>query len=167
MQDLDKFVIKDVELNWLQVITPDTKWDENGFYAVTLNLDPSQAQQITDAGGVVKTNDDNTLTFKAKKKAKTAKGEPTKKPRILGGDKVQWDEEKIKTIGNGSRGNVLLQPVTWEFGGKQGTSVYLDAIQMTVVKEYTGGGGLGDDAFDLMDTTTDTSGPAIDDDVMF
>lgn len=136
-------VLKNCELRWAFLKTPN---DLSGKHQVDLvNLSKENSRILKDAGievrdGAAKDAGDY-ITAKSNIPVRCV--DATKNPM----------SEEIK-IGNGTVGNVLINPYDWKFKGKEGVGAGLQAIQVVDLIEYKGGAA---DAFDEVDGYTATN----------
>ena len=70
---------------------------------------------------------------KFKRKVKKANGEKNSQPQLVDADKKPLD----KIVGNGSRVKVMYKPYEWNFKGKKGVGLDLQAVQVLDLIEYT------------------------------
>tara|TARA_B100000795_G_scaffold138067_1_gene103128 strand:- start:12809 stop:13432 length:624 start_codon:yes stop_codon:yes gene_type:complete len=163
---------------WLKAFTPDYKFNENGEFGCTLNMEnavalPLMAQldeymekAIADAmeetgksKDKIKTNppytiDDETgdVSFKFKLKALVngRNGDFTQKPLVIDARK-QVITEEVPTW-NGSRVRIGFQPITY-YTGLVGAGVSLRMKTVQLIEALDGGGGAGNAAsgFDVED----------------
>lgn len=80
------------------------------------------------------------------RKAFKTDGDAAQPPRVFG--KNTSDNMLETLIGNGSVGTVKVRVYPWENDFGKGTSITLDAIRVTDLVEYSGGGANDDDMFD-------------------
>ena len=65
--------------------------------------------------------------------------------------------ENRRGIGNGSKGNVIVYQMNYEFGGRKGITNILTAVQITDLVEFSGSTSLD---FDVVDTPAGDSSDA-------
>lgn len=156
-------ILKNVEIMWahLEPENPDGGFDKEtpqwNLQAIT--RDKAQAEDWKSSGLSPKPDSDDTgLMFKinVKKLCTQKNGQPNKPVAVVGTDLMPIED--VSVIGNGSVGNVKVRTFDYDFNGRQGVGVRLDAVQITKLVEYKAAGGAileGFEAFDADDTSTD------------
>ena len=134
-------ILKEVELNWCKV---DANNPDGGFDGTTpqwnvdcVTRDSAQAQEWKDKGIEPKMGEDDKGVFyrmKVKKLATNKNGSPADAPPVIGRDLMPIS--RPSAIGNGSVGNVKIRTFDYNFNGKIGVGVRLEAIQVTHLVEY-------------------------------
>lgn len=148
------FITPKGKAGYLNLETPDTRFDPEGKYKATVTLSEDEAEKIialckeeamdelgpkkaAKAKMPGKTNEDDsvTLTFKSKSKPKLfdAKGNP-----------IKGNIEDLR-IGSGSTIRVKGSAKAYENGANIGVTLYLNEVQIIKIVEYGGGGFTADD----------------------
>ena len=68
-----------------------------------------------------------------KRKVQKANGDKNTQPQLVDGAKNPLD----KRVGNGSKVKVMYKPYEWNFKGKKGMGLYLQAVQVIDLVQYT------------------------------
>lgn len=106
----------------------DKFWEENK---------PKGSKQAKSMG--YKRKDDGKVTFTLKTKTAYPSGDP-KKIRVFNAKAQEIDLPAEKKIGNGSRGRASGIAAIYDGGpAARGVTLYLDAVQLTLFKEYAAG----------------------------
>ena len=151
----ENILISDVELNWAKIVTPFKNQFGGENYELQIVVDADRADEIAaKISKEGKPTDDGRVSFNLKRKATKANGEANGAPRCVGADKAPLDGS---TIGNGSKGNVIVYVFDYEFGGQSGRSHSLTAVQVTDLKVYEGGAASVD--FDVIEEGTGETSP--------
>ena len=130
-------LIKDVELNWMRLDTPTNPFGTEIYELQIATTDAAKAEQMRADHLNVKERDGK-FTVSLKRNAKKRDGTDNGKVRVVDADKLPI--ENTRSIGNGSRGNVIVWQYPYEAMGRKGISGSLTAVQVTEVVEFTGGG---------------------------
>ena len=130
----ENVLINDVEINFPKLVTPykNQFGGENYEMQIVVAADRAKeiSKQISKEG---KTLDDGRVSFNLKRKSTRANGEANGAPRVVDGSKAPLDGSKI---GNGSKGNVIVYVYDYEFGGQEGRSHSITAVQVTDLVVY-------------------------------
>lgn len=129
-------LISDVEFNYVRVDSP-VKNPFGGPDAYEMQIattDAAKAQEMRDAFLNVKEKDGK-FVASLKRKAARADGSDNGKVRVVDANKAPF--EAVRTIGNGSRGNVIVWQAPYDTMGRKGVSSSLTAIQVTDLEVYT------------------------------
>lgn len=136
-------LLNNVELNWVKLdrTKPDMGFDKQSpQYSVNVSTKvKSDADAWKKAGINVKPKEENgKITYVASLKKKIYKDETGKyiTPAPVVVDAQLQPIIDVASIGNGSIGNVQVKFKPYEYMGKKGTSVQLQAVQITKLVEY-------------------------------
>lgn len=134
-------LLNNVTINWAHLDTLDGGFDKNTpqWNLVVVTRDKAQAEEWKAAGLSPKPDsDDEGMLFKmsVKKLATRKDGSPEKAPMVVGADLLPIADPD--TVGNGSKGNVRVRTFDYNFNGKKGTGVRLEAVQITELVEFKG-----------------------------
>lgn len=139
-----KFDLSNVVCFWVHLDTPDTAFGNNKW-CLEMRLEDEVAEQMKAIGFDVKDKVKDGVTtknvLKAKKEVLTRAGKEQTKPKVVGPDGRTLFTDKI---GNGSVLNLQLSCKAWPINGAWQLSCYVDAAQVVILEEYTGGGSFGD-----------------------
>ena len=127
-------IISNVELNWAKLSKPIT----NQFGATQYELqiataDKAQADKISADTGLSFKEKDGKFVMNLKRKAKDSKGADMTPVRVVDVNKAAMDGG---SIGNGSKGNVIVWQYEYEFAGRKGVGSSLTAVQVTDLVKY-------------------------------
>ena len=127
-------VINNVELNWAKLARPIT----NQFGATQYELqiataDKAQADKISSETGLSFKEKDGKFVTNLKRKAKDSKGADMTPVRVVDANKSPLDGG---SIGNGSKGNVIVWQYEYSFAGRKGIGNSLTAVQVTDLVKY-------------------------------
>ena len=128
-------IIKDVEFNWCKLAKPVT----NQFGATQYEMqivakDKAHADQISKETGLSFKEKDGKLMLNLKRKASKKDGSDNGAPRVVDSNKAPI--ENPASVGNGSRGNVIVWQYEYSFGGSKGIGNSLTAVQVTKLEVY-------------------------------
>jgi len=124
-------ILNNCKVKWAHVHQVDRRFTPRWTINVYLNAEQVNALR-TDK--VPLKNDDEGTYITATRNEKRKDGDPNKPPRVVDMAKQPF----TKDIGNGSVCNVIVTPFDYEFAGKKGVTVLLDAVQVVEWKEYVG-----------------------------
>ena len=136
--------IDNVEINYAKLTTPVDPWKTGQFqYEMQIaTTDATKADEWRANHLNVKTEmnkDTNQPTGKfivsVKRKAAKADGSDNGAPRVVDASAQPID---ASTLGNGSRGNVIVYQMAYSVAGREGIANSLTAVQVTDFEEYTG-----------------------------
>ena len=114
---------------WASITRPNTTFDP--VYQVDLAIDDATADDFKSRGVTVKTDDrGNIIKFKRKVSRQDGSQNPT--PRLVDSAKNPVDV----LVGNGSTVKVLYKEFEWQFAGKSGKSLDLQAVQVLDLVPY-------------------------------
>lgn len=135
MNEARNVIIKDVELHWIKVAEPVDSYNGDFKQWECQVQVPVKRKAELEVYGKVKDQPNKKVSINFRKKAEKADGSPAQKIRVVDTEKEPLDP---KTIGNGSKGNVMLMLKDYEIKHpktgkvtKSGTSAMLTAIQIT------------------------------------
>lgn len=120
---------------WASVTRPNEKFEP--MWRVDLALSDKDAEAFKKEGFNLKeiTVDDkpikNVLIFK--RKVSKANGEKNQQPQLVDAEKKPLD----KIVGNGSKVKVMYKSFDWNYKGKTGKGLDLQAVQVLDLVEYT------------------------------
>lgn len=127
-------LIKDVTFNWARLATPFKNQFGTENYELQIVVPADRAEEIAAAVEKEgKPQEDGTVAFNLKRKSMRANGEANGAPRVVGADKSPID---AMSIGNGSKGNVIVYMYDYEFAGTPGRSHSITAVQVTDLVKY-------------------------------
>jgi len=148
------YLISDVELNWSRLATP----ANNPFGGVPAweiqiaTTDKNKADELKANNFNVKEKDGK-FTVSLRRKSVKADGSAMEPVRVVDANKVPMDNKA--SIGNGSRGNVIVWQAPYSNMGRSGVSNSLTAVQVVDLVEYSGGDGGVD--FDVVSGQSDSA----------
>ncbi len=120
---------------WASLTRPNEKFEP--MWTIDLSVDEKSANELKEQGIKVgeTTVDETTITniVKFKRKCSKANGDKNTQPQLVDGSKKPLD----KIVGNGSKVKVMYRPYEWNFKGKKGMGLDLQAVQVLDLVEYT------------------------------
>jgi hypothetical protein len=119
---------------WASITTPNTTFEP--VYTVNLVVDNETANEFASRGHTVKQMDEGPALI-VKRKVNGPKGMVRPAPRLFDKDK----QEISTAVGNGSQVRVQFNEYDWEYAGKQGKGLDLQAVQILNLVEYKNGDG--------------------------
>ncbi len=119
---------------WASITTPNTTFEP--VYTVNLVVDDETANEFASRGHTVKQMDEGPALI-VKRKVNGPKGMVRPAPRLFDKDK----QEISTAVGNGSQVRVQFNEYDWEYAGKQGKGLDLQAVQILNLVEYKNGDG--------------------------
>ena len=128
-------LISNVTLNWVRVDTPTNPFGVD-IYEAQIETDDSAVAAQWSADHLNVKERDGKFVVSLKRNAKKKDGSDNGKVRVVGADKMPL----TKSIGNGSKGNVIVWQYPYSNAGRSGISGSLTAIQVTELVEYQSGG---------------------------
>ena len=133
-------IIRDVELHYTHLVDPQApfgtaQWD------LLIKTDSEETKTQLESLGLKPKADGDMWKVNVKRKTQSAKGEPLDPPVVVDSNKELMPEADVKSIGNGSKGNIKVFKYDWSVGGRSGTNAMLVAVQVTDYIKYEGGGG--------------------------
>ena len=141
-------LINDVEFSWAKLVTPFKNQFGGENYELVITAEADRKAELEAAGLNVKTADDGRIFANLKRKAMKANGEANGAPRVV--DATRQPMANPAQIGNGSKGNVILYVYDYTFGGKEGTSASITAVQVTDLVVFEGGSSVD---FDVVEAS--------------
>jgi len=156
-------ILSNIEIRWarLDPLQVDMGYDKAtpqwNLQAIT--RDKKQAEEWKSAGLAPKPDTDDTGIFyriQVKKLATNKDGSPAKPVIVVGSDLMPFEDPS--RIGNGTIANVKVRTFDYDFQGRKGVGLRLEAVQITQLEAYEGAGGgalAGFEAFDVDDTSFD------------
>lgn len=119
---------------WASITRPNEKFEP--MWRVDLSVSDKDAEEFKSKGINVKESviDDKTIknmiTFK--RKVSKANGDRNSQPTLVDAEKKPLD----KIVGNGSKVKVMYKSYDWNYKGKKGTGLDLQAVQVVDLIEY-------------------------------
>ena len=114
---------------WASIKTPNTTFEP--VYTVNLVVDQETADEFASRGHTVKQMDEGPALI-IKRKVNGPNGIIRSAPRLLDQNK----QEVNLAVGNGSKVRVQCNEYAWEYAGKAGKSLDLQAVQVIKLVEY-------------------------------
>lgn len=114
---------------WASIKTPNTTFEP--VYTVNLVVDQETADDFASRGHTVKQMDEGPALI-IKRKVNGPNGIIRSAPRLLDQNK----QEVNLAVGNGSKVRVQCNEYAWEYAGKAGKSLDLQAVQVIKLVEY-------------------------------
>ena len=152
MEKPRNYLISDVELNWARLDKPQNPFGTEQYELQIATTDAAKAEELKANHLNVKEKEAGTFTVSLKRKAKRADGSDNGKVQVVG--TKASDVIDVRTIGNGSRGNVIVWQYPYEAMGRSGIATSLTKLQVTELVEYT---GANDVSFEMInDVAADT-----------
>ena len=133
------YLIENVELNWARLSNPVSPFGTPQWELQIATTDPVLAGQMGENNLNVKEKDGK-YVLSLKRKAMKADGSPMEPVRLV--DAQKNPIENKGSIGNGSKGNVIVWQAEYEAAGRSGVSNSLTAVQVTELVEYAPTGGV-------------------------
>jgi hypothetical protein len=145
-------IIKDVTFAWVHLDKAVSPFGTDQ-YDIQIQVPKARKSELEKFGTVKEVKDKDgkvtgAFSVSLKKKAFKADGEPAMKPRVVDAAKNPMSPEDVASIGNGSKGNVIVTLRPFEIKGpngkvtKSGISKILSAVQVTEMKVYKSEGAL-------------------------
>ena len=134
MEKPRNYLITDIELNWPNLVTPRSPFGTS-IYEIQIATDDSDVAKDLIANHIAMKEKDGKWVGSLKRKEFKANGENNGKVRVVDNTKQPID---ASTLGNGSRGNVILFQFPYDKAGRQGIMSSLTAIQVTDLVEFNG-----------------------------
>tara|TARA_R100000656_G_scaffold58924_1_gene45895 strand:+ start:198 stop:656 length:459 start_codon:yes stop_codon:yes gene_type:complete len=119
---------------WASLTRPNEKFEP--MWRIDLAVDSQSAEDLKGQGiTVAETTVDekkipNIIRFK--RKVNKASGDKNTQPQLVDADKKPLE----KIVGNGSKVKVMYKPYEWNFKGKKGIGLDLQAVQVLDLVEY-------------------------------
>ena len=145
MESPRNYLISDVTLNWARLDTAISPFG-TPQWELQLELTAEQAETLKANHFNVKEKDGK-FTVSLKRKAIKADGSPMEPVRVVGADKMPLENKA--SIGNGSKGNVIVWQAPYSTMGRSGIANSLTAVQVTDLVVYTGSSSVD---FDIVAT---------------
>jgi hypothetical protein len=114
---------------WANIKTPNTTFEP--MYTVNLVVDEATANDFAARGHTIKQMDEGSAIV-VKRKINGPNGMVRSAPRLLDQNK----QEVNLAVGNGSKVRVQCNEYAWEYAGKAGKSLDLQAVQIVDLIEY-------------------------------
>ena len=119
---------------WASIKEPNTSFEP--VYTVNLVVDQSTADDFASRGHTVKQMDEGPALI-VKRKVNGPNGMIRNAPRLLDQNK----QDISLAVGNGSKVRVQCNEYEWEYAGKSGKSLDLQAVQVIELVEYRASDG--------------------------
>lgn len=120
---------------WASLTRPNEKFEP--MWRIDLAVDDKTAEDFRSQGISVGETvvDEQTISniIRFKRKVQKANGDKNTQPQLVDGAKNPLD----KIVGNGSKVKVMYKPYEWNFKGKKGMGLDLQAVQVIDLVEYT------------------------------
>lgn len=130
--------IDNVELHWAKLVTPFKNQFGGENYELQIVTSKDRKDELEAAGLKVRDTEDGKISANLKRKATKASGEDNGAPRVVNAARETMSADEIRGIGNGSMGNVIVYKFDYTFGGQEGVSHSLTAVQVTDLVKYEG-----------------------------
>ena len=121
--------------SWASLTRPNEKFEP--MWRIDLAVDDATAEDFKSQGISVGETviDEQTISniVRFKRKVSKANGDKNTQPTLVDGAKQPLD----KIVGNGSKVKVMYRPYDWNFKGKKGKGLDLQAVQVMDLIEYT------------------------------
>lgn len=127
-------LISNVTLNWVRLDKPQNPFGTEQYEVQIETKDPAKAAELTANHMNVKEKETGIFTVSLKRKAKRADGSDNGKVEVVGTKASEVID--VRTIGNGSQGNVIVWQYPYDAAGRQGIATSLTKIQITDLKVY-------------------------------
>ena len=127
------FKIMGVELNWARLDTPVNPFGTEQYELQIATTDKAKADELRANHMNVKEKDGK-FVVSLKRKAKKADGSDNGKVRVV--DASLNPMENVRSLGNGSVGNVIVFQYPYSAMGREGIANSLTAVQVTDFVEY-------------------------------
>lgn len=120
---------------WASITRPNEKFEP--MWRVDLAVDDATASEFQKQGFTIgeTTINDETIKniIKFKRKVSKANGDRNQQPQLVDAEKKPLD----KIVGNGSKVKVMYKSYDWNYKGKTGKGLDLQAVQVLDLVEYT------------------------------
>ncbi len=136
MEKPRNYLISDVTLNWARLDKPQNPFGTEQYELQIATTDAAKAAELTANHLNVKEKEAGVFTVSLKRKAKRADGSDNGKVQVVG--TKASDVIDVRTIGNGSKGNVIIWQYPYEAMGRSGIASSLTKVQVVDLVEYTG-----------------------------
>ncbi len=138
MEKPRNYLISDVTLNWARLDKPQNPFGTEQYELQIATTDAAKAEELKANHLNVKEKEAGTFTVSLKRKAKRADGSDNGKVQVVG--TKASDVIDVRTIGNGSQGNVIVWQYPYEAMGRSGIATSLTKVQVVDLKVYDGAG---------------------------
>jgi hypothetical protein len=120
---------------WASITRPNEKFEP--MWSIDLSVDDKTASEFQKEGFKVgeTTIDNQTIknVIKFKRKVSKANGDKNQQPQLVDSEKNPLN----KIVGNGSKVKVMYKSYDWNYKGKTGKGLDLQAVQVLDLVEYT------------------------------
>ena len=148
--------INGVELNWARLDTPVNPFGTPQWELQIATTDSNVADEMRANHLNVKERDGK-FVVALKRKATKSDGSAMDPVRVV--DSALNAMDNVRSIGNGSTGNVIVWQYPYEAPGRSGVASSLTAVQVTNLVEYTGGSSVEFDAVESEAPAAPTDAP--------
>ena len=148
--------INGVELNWARLDTPVNPFGTPQWELQIATTDKNVADEMRANHLNVKERDGK-FVVALKRKATKSDGSAMDPVRVV--DSALNAMDNVRSIGNGSTGNVIVWQYPYEAPGRSGVASSLTAVQVTNLVEYTGGSSVEFDAVESEAPAAPTDAP--------
>jgi hypothetical protein len=138
MEKPRNYLISDVTFNWARLDKPQNPFGTEQYELQIATTDAAKAEELKANHLNVKEKETGVFTVSLKRKAKRADGSDNGKVQVVG--TKASDVIDVRTIGNGSQGNVIVWQYPYEGGGRSGIATSLTKVQVVDLKVYDGAG---------------------------
>jgi len=127
-------IVRDVKAYWPKLMKPVSPFGTEQYeLQVRANKDSEAHKVLKGFGLKEKPQEDGSIAFNLKRKAKNRKGDDNGAPEVVDNQRKPFDASKI---GNGSDVNVKLFTYDYDVNGRKGTGVMLSGVQIVNLIEY-------------------------------
>ena len=141
------FKIMGVELNWARLDTPVNPFGTEQYELQIATTDKAKAEELK-ANHLNIKEKDGKFVVSLKRKAKKADGSDNGKVRVVDSSLNPMESQVVRSLGNGSVGNVIVFQYPYSAMGRSGIASSLTAVQVTEFVEYKSTGGVDFDAIE-------------------
>ena len=135
LEERRNYMITDAELNWVNLASTRDPFNQGAQYEMQIaTTDKAQADEWK-ANYLSVKEKEGVFTVSLKRLAMRKDGTDNGKVRVVNADRTPF--ENVASIGNGSRGNVIVSQFPYKYAGRAGVGTELTAVQVTDYQEYT------------------------------
>jgi len=166
-EEIREYKIEDVTINYPKLDKPVKPFADEQYEVQIATADESKVKELEDNyikfrrkdGALVKTMQKDTdgnptvemFTASLKRKTTKSNGDSNGKVRVVNNDLTPM--ENLTTIGNGSKGNVIVFQYNYDVAGRKGVGSSLTAIQITDHVVYAPAGRIDFSAVNSIEPT--------------
>ena len=129
------FRIDNVELNWARLVKPVSPFGTAQYELQIATTDKALADSLK-ANHLNVKEKDGKFIVSLKRKAVKADGSENGKVRVVNKEAVAMSDDEAMSIGNGSKGSVIVFQYEYNQAGRKGIASSLTAVQVTDLVEY-------------------------------